>query len=88
MAGNNSIYKTNMENHGLIKVCVNPHCDAVFHNCPVKHTRCNDCDGRLIRINEQTYWKKFSNNWFQYDFETMEYYRPKLIKKQLSLDFE
>ena len=29
-----------------------------------------------MKINEETYWKKFSDNWFQYDFLTGEYFRP------------
>lgn len=72
---------------GLIKICGDPHCDAIFHNCPKKHTKCNDCGGRLIQINEDTFWKKFSNYFFQYDFKTMEYFRPMKMKRQLSLDF-
>lgn len=62
---------------GLIKVCPDPGCEAVYHNCPDKQTRCLDCDGWIKKINEATYWKKFSGNFFQYDFETKEYYRPK-----------
>lgn len=61
---------------GLIKVCPDPGCEAVFHNCLVKQTRCLDCDGWIKKINESTFWKKFSNNWFQYDFETKKIYRP------------
>lgn len=37
-------------------------------------------------MDEDTFWKKFSNNWFQYDFESGEYYRPKKPVEQLSLD--
>lgn len=69
-----------MGSFGLIKVCADPCCDAVFHNCPVKHTRCNDCGGWLIKINEDTFWKKYANNWFQYDFETGKYFRPEKTK--------
>ena len=60
----------------LIKICGNPHCDAIFHNIPKKHTKCLDCGGNLKIINEKTYWKKFSNYWFQYDFLTQEYFKP------------
>lgn len=73
-----------MEN---IKICPDPGCEAVYHNCPIKHTRCNDCNGNLRLINEETYWKKFSNNWFQYDFNTGKYYRPIKINNQLTLEF-
>jgi hypothetical protein len=59
----------------FIKVCVRPGCEAVFHNTPKSETKCNDCDGRIIIINEKTYWSKFANNWYQYDFKTMEYHR-------------
>ena len=65
---------------GIIKVCPDPQCEAVWHNIPKKHTRCNDCDGRVMHINEETYWKKFANNYFQYDFETGEIYRPEKIE--------
>lgn len=71
---------------GLIKVCVDPQCEAVYHNCDKKHTRCNDCGGWIIIINEETFWKKFSNNFFQYDFLTGEYYRPQKEVLQLTMD--
>ena len=61
---------------GLIKVCGDPHCGAVWHNIPKNHTHCKNWDGRVIIINEETYWKKFSNEFFQYEFETEEYFRP------------
>lgn len=72
----------------LIKVCPDPGCGAVYHNCPKKQTRCNDCGGNIMQINEDTFWKRFSNNWFQYDFLTGEYYRPQKEVYQLSLDLE
>lgn len=75
-----------MRGLGLIKVCPDPGCEAVWHNCPKKHTKCNDCGGNIMQINEDTFWKKFSNNWFQYDFETGEYFRPQKPIVQLSLD--
>jgi ethanolamine utilization protein EutA (predicted chaperonin) len=50
-----------MTENKLIKVCGDPHCDAIFHNTQVKHTRCRDCGGRLIKINEDTYQRKFSH---------------------------
>lgn len=73
---------------GLIKVCPDPHCDAVYHNIPKSYTKCDDCGGRVILINEQTYWKKFANNFFQYDYPTMEFYRPVKPTNQLSLEIE
>jgi hypothetical protein len=71
---------------GLIKVCPNPNCEAVYHNIPKSHTRCNDCGGHVMLINEKTYWSKFSDNWFQYDFESMQYFRPEEVKQQLIFD--
>ena len=66
-----------MENLNIvIKVCPNPHCDAVFHNTPKKETHCKNCGGNIIMINEKQYWKKFSNEFFQYDFITYKYYYP------------
>ena len=69
----------------LIKVCPNPNCEAVWHKIPKSHTKCNDCNGNVMLINESTYWSKFSNNWFQYDFETGNYYRPIKLNIQLQL---
>lgn len=60
----------------VVKVCGDPHCDAIFHNIPKTHTRCTDCNGMLIEINQDTYTRKFANNFFQYDFTTGDYYRP------------
>jgi hypothetical protein len=68
-----------------IKVCPDPQCEAVYHNCPIKHTRCNNCGGWIKRIDNETYWRKFSNIFFQYDFSTMEYYYPIKNVNQLSL---
>ena len=59
----------------LIKVCPDPGCEAVWHNIPKTYTKCNDCGGRVMLINENTYTTKFSNNSFQYDFVTGEYYK-------------
>jgi len=49
---------------GLIKVCPDPGCEAVWHNITKSYTKCNDCGGRVMLINEDTYWNKFSNNKF------------------------
>lgn len=61
-------------------------CEAVYHNCPKKHTKCKDCGGNIIQINEKTFWKKFSTNFFQYDFTTDSFFRPKKVFDQLRLD--
>ncbi len=51
-----------------LKVCINPHCDAVAHNCNKKETHCRDCDSGLVEINKGTYQEKYINNYFQYDY--------------------
>ena len=61
---------------GVIKVCPDPQCEAVWHNCPVNQTRCQDCNGNIIKINQSTFLKKFANSFFQYDYQTREYFRP------------
>jgi hypothetical protein len=70
----------------IVKVCPDPHCEAVWHNIPKSYTKCNNCGGRVMQINVDTYLKKFVNNWFQYDFKTSEYYRPNKPLNQLSLN--
>lgn len=44
-----------------IKVCVDPGCEAVYHNCHTKPSYCFDCGGRIMEINQDTYTKKFIN---------------------------
>lgn len=60
----------------MIKVCIDPHCEAVFHNTPREATKCKTCDGRILMINLRTYRAKYFQNFFQYDYQTGEYYRP------------
>jgi hypothetical protein len=43
-----------MQNLGLIKICVDPHCEAVYHNIPKKETKCKDCGGRIMEINDNS----------------------------------
>ena len=69
----------------VIKICPDPHCGAVWHYCPKNVTHCKDCNGWLIRINSETYWKKFSTFFFQYNYGTHEYHRPEQNKNQLIL---
>ena len=68
-----------------IKVCADPTCEAVYHNIPISFKKCKDCGARVMLINEDTFWKKFSKNWFQYDFASGKYYRPQKENKQLML---
>lgn len=53
-----------------IKVCIDPHCEAVWFNIPKKVTHCANCDMILVEINQDTYRKKFAGHWFQYDYPT------------------
>lgn len=76
------------EKLGIIKVCVEFGCESVYHNCPVKITRCEYCNGNIKRINEETYFKKFSDRFFQYDQPTGEYFRPQKKQPQLKLDLD
>jgi hypothetical protein len=71
----------------MIKVCPDPNCEAVFHNCAKNQTKCADCGGNIMKVNEETYWKKFSNNWFQYNTKTGEIFRPVKQIKQTYIDF-
>lgn len=54
----------------VIKVCANPICGDVTHNCPKKACYCANCGMRLMEINEKTYLKKFVRTPFQFDFKT------------------
>lgn len=71
----------------IIKVCPDPNCEAVWHNIPKSYTKCNDCGGRVMLINQKTFWKKFSNNWYQYDYKTGNYYRPQKTNVQIIINF-
>ncbi len=68
-----------------IRICPNPHCEAVYHNVEEKKDclKCFDCTTKLIRVNEKTYNSKFKDNWFQYDFNTQEYFRPEYTEEKL-----
>lgn len=68
-----------------IKVCPDPCCEAVWHNCPTSEKHCKDCGGNIRIINMKTYWKKFSECWFQYDWNSYEYFRPTPNVNQLQL---
>ena len=61
---------------GIIKVCGDPGCDAVWHNVPKDEKHCKDCGGTIKMINQETYLKKFADSFFQYDFNSHDYYRP------------
>lgn len=73
---------------GLIKICVVPACESVYHNCPYELKKCEFCGGSIKMINQDTFFKKFSNRFFQYNQPTGDYYRPKIIENQISFDFD
>jgi hypothetical protein len=60
----------------MIKICPDPCCDAVFHNCDKKDTHCKCCDAIIVKITAETYKKKFAHNFFQYDYPSGDIYRP------------
>ncbi|MFK5880111.1 MAG: hypothetical protein QM478_11540 [Flavobacteriaceae bacterium] len=61
---------------GLIKICVDPICGDVYHNVNYMQKYCLNCGGRMIKINEKTYFKKFSYSPHQFDYQTGEPYYP------------
>lgn len=67
----------------VIKICGDPQCEAIYHNMPKTETKCKSCGGKTIEINQKTYWSKYSNWFFQYDFATEEYQRPSHNSLQL-----
>lgn len=73
---------------GLIKVCVEFGCESVYHNCPEKIKKCEFCGGSIKMINQDTYFKKFSDRFYQYNQPTGEYFRPQKTKPQLTLELE
>ncbi|MDV7397550.1 hypothetical protein RZS08_39485, partial [Arthrospira platensis SPKY1] len=60
----------------VTKVCIDPHCEEVAHNCPKSETRCRTCGMVLVEINEKTYEAKFRDAMWQIDYRTGRYYRP------------
>lgn len=67
---------------GIIKVCPNPTCESVFHNCEKKACYCENCGHRIMEINEKTYLKKFVRNAFQFDFKS----KDKVFPEDLGYD--
>lgn len=53
-----------------VKVCGNPCCEEIAFEIEKSETRCRNCNGRMISINKQTYLKKFTTNYFQYNYKT------------------
>jgi len=63
---------------GLIKICGEPACGSIYHNCPFEIKKCEFCGGSIKMINQETFFKKFSDSFFQYDQPSGEYFRPKI----------
>ena len=61
----------------MIKVCPNPQCRAVYHNIEKADTQCPNCEAQLVITDNETYWKDYAKSWYQYDFKTGKYFRPK-----------
>lgn len=75
----------------LIKVCVDETCLAVYHNISVNDKRCHNCDGKLIRIDENTWYKKFNLHPFQIDYQTRDFYKrvkdiPNIKQREFQTD--
>lgn len=70
----------------VLKVCIDPHCEEVAHNCPKTETRCRNCGMLLVKINEMAYRKKYAYNTFQIDYETGDLITDQVISSvQLQL---
>ena len=67
----------NVKNKAMIKLCPNPKCSAVYHNIEKAETQCPNCRAQLVIIENDTYWKDYAKSWYQYDFKTGKYFRPK-----------
>jgi len=57
-----------METVSVLKVCGNPQCSEVAHNCAIKETHCRNCSFGLKKINSKTYLRNFKFNYFQRDY--------------------
>jgi len=68
----------------MIKVCIDPMCDTVFHGMPDSEKRCPDCGCRLVKISYETYFKKYASHFFQFDYKSGKYFRPNLKKNDYS----
>lgn len=67
-----------------IKVCPDPQCEEVALNCNTKETRCRNCGGWLIAIDQKTYEKKFQYSCFQIDYSSTEYsWIPPKVKQNI-----
>lgn len=63
----------------VTKACPDPTCEAIWHNVPKKSTKCKNCSGRIIEINDKTFQSKYKDWWHQYDYETEEVLRKESI---------
>lgn len=72
----------------MIKVCIDPMCEEVAHNCTRDETRCRNCGGILVKINDQTYKQRFLNTCHQIDYSTGKRLITLPRWHQLSIPFE
>ena len=69
----------------MIKVCINPCCEEVAHNIEKKETRCRNCDMVMVEIDDNTYYRKYINNFFQIDYSTGERVTPQQMGYNIQL---
>jgi hypothetical protein len=60
----------------LIKKCPNNTCDSIYHNCKELDKKCKNCGGSIKMINKETFQKKYVEWFFQFDYQTENYFRP------------
>jgi hypothetical protein len=56
----------------VLKICIDPHCSEIAHNCPKSETKCRTCSMKLVEISRSTFEKKFLNFPFHFDYRTGE----------------
>ena len=54
----------------MIKVCPNPTCDAVWHNCKTEDKKCKNCGFTIKEIDTKTYTRKYKEFPMQFDYIT------------------
>ena len=70
----------------MIKVCTDPQCEEVAHNIEKDETRCRNCYGLMVEIDQSTYQKKFMDSYFQYDYSTGKLVRPSELGYSIQME--
>lgn len=65
-----------------IKVCTNPNCEEIAHNIEKEEKRCRNCGFLMVEINQETYLKKYSKWFWQYDYKTGNLHTSRQILKE------